>query len=68
MSSTLAQITIERLSVEKQIEANKALLESACYGGNAADVRHLCKHAHQLLERQLVLTQRYCAEVKRSFR
>lgn len=62
-SSKLAQHAVHRNALLKQIEAAHMLLEAAHMQGNEADVIHLRKHAHALLDQYHQTTATYFKEM-----
>lgn len=68
MNNAMHTTTINRMSIEKQQEANIKLFESACYNGSAADRLALRAHAHRLVDMALDATEKQCAAIKDAMR
>lgn len=52
---TTTKVVLDKMSAQKQLEANHQLFDAALINGSAADVRLLRNHAHALLDKVLDL-------------
>lgn len=54
-SRTTGQSVLDKVSIQRQIEAALLQLDAALINGNAADVRHLRQHIHILTDKVMNL-------------
>lgn len=52
---TTTQAILDKVSMQRQLEAAHLMLDGALLTGSAADVRHLRQHAHNLLDKVMDL-------------